>query len=48
MLQPHGWLYNYNASGAIEVPTRAVLGVAVTGPTATPIARYFAARDRGG
>jgi branched-chain amino acid transport system permease protein len=37
-----GWLYNYNASGAIEVPTRTVLGVAVTGPTATPLARYYA------
>jgi branched-chain amino acid transport system permease protein len=37
-----GWLYNYNASGAIEVPTRAVLGVAVTGPTASPLARYYA------
>ena len=37
-----GWLYNYNASGAIEVPTRTVLGIAVTGPTATPLARYYA------
>jgi branched-chain amino acid transport system permease protein len=36
------WLYNYNASGAIEVPTRAVLGVVVTGPTASPLARYYA------
>jgi branched-chain amino acid transport system permease protein len=37
------WLYNYNVSGAIEVPTRTVLGVAVTGPTATPAARYLVA-----
>ena len=36
------WLYNYNASGAIEVPTREVLGVALTGATATPLARYYA------
>lgn len=36
------WLYNYNASGAIEVPTREFLGVALTGPTATPLARYYA------
>lgn len=36
------WLYNYNASGAIEVPTRAVLGFVVTGPNATPIVRYYA------
>ena len=36
-----GWLYNYNPSGAIEVPTREVLGIAVTGPTAEPLTRYF-------
>ena len=36
------WLYNYNASGAIEVPTRAVLGIVLTGPTAAPLARYYA------
>lgn len=35
------WLYNYNASGAIEVPTRAVMGIVLTGPTATPLARYY-------
>ena len=35
------WLYNYNDSGAIEVPTREVLGWAVTGPTATPMTRYL-------
>lgn len=35
------WLYNYNPSGAIEVPTREVFGVAVTGPTATPTVRYL-------
>src|SRR5262249_5581217 len=27
------WLYNYNVSGAIEVPTRTMFGVPVTGPT---------------
>ena len=36
------WLYNYNASGAIQVPTRTVLGIPLTGPTATPVARYYA------
>ncbi|VAW16912.1 Branched-chain amino acid transport system permease protein LivM (TC 3.A.1.4.1) [hydrothermal vent metagenome] len=35
------WLYNYNDSGAIEVPTRYVLDFAVTGPTATPLVRYL-------
>ena len=36
-----GWLYNYNVSGAIEVPTRTLLGIAVTGPNATPATRYL-------
>ena len=35
------WLYNYNVSAAIEVPTRTLFGVPVTGPTATPAARYL-------
>jgi branched-chain amino acid transport system permease protein len=35
------WLYNYNVSGAIEVPTRTFFGVAITGPNASPTARYF-------
>ena len=36
------WLYNYNASGAIEVPGREMFGVMLTGPSASPTARYFA------
>ena len=36
-----GWLYNYNDSGAIEVPQREVLGVIVTGASATPVTRYL-------
>ena len=36
------WLYNYNASGAIQVPTRTVLGIPLTGPNATPVTRYYA------
>jgi branched-chain amino acid transport system permease protein len=35
------WLYNYNVSGAIEVPTRTLFGIPITGPNATPIARYY-------
>lgn len=35
-----GWLYNYNDSGAIEVPGRSVFGVLVTGPSASALARY--------
>jgi branched-chain amino acid transport system permease protein len=37
------WLYNYNISGAIEVPTRTMLGIPVTGPNATAVTRYLAA-----
>ena len=35
------WLYNYNISASIEVPTRTFLGIPVTGPTATPVTRYL-------
>ena len=35
------WLYNNNVSGAIEVPLRTFFGVAITGPTATPLTRYL-------
>lgn len=35
------WLFNYNASGAIEVPMRTLFGMPVTGPTASPEMRYF-------
>lgn len=35
------WLYNYNDSGAIEVPQRETLGIIVTGASATPTTRYL-------
>jgi len=35
------WFYNYNDSGAIEVPVRNFFDIAVTGPTATTQARYM-------
>src|SRR5690349_8415914 len=35
------WLYNYNVSASIEVPTKTVFGVPVTGPNATPVTRYL-------
>lgn len=35
------WLYNYNASGAIEVPERTLFGVPLVGANATPMTRYF-------
>ena len=37
------WLVNYNVSGAIEVPTRTLFGIPITGPTATPTTRYLVA-----
>jgi branched-chain amino acid transport system permease protein len=35
------WLFNYNVSGAIEVPERTLFGVVITGARASPEARYF-------
>jgi branched-chain amino acid transport system permease protein len=35
------WLYNDNASGAIEVGRRELFGLPITGPTATPETRYL-------
>jgi branched-chain amino acid transport system permease protein len=35
------WLYNYNTSGAIEVPQRGLLGIIITGPRATSETRYY-------
>ena len=35
------WLYNYNDSGAIEVPTRRIFDIPITGPEATPEVRYL-------
>lgn len=35
------WLYNYNDSGAIEVPQRKLFDVVITGASATPTTRYL-------
>ncbi len=35
------WLFNYNASGAIEVAQRTLFGVPITGPNAVPEVRYL-------
>ncbi len=35
------WLYNNSVSGAIEVPLRTLVGIPVTGPTATSTTRYL-------
>ena len=36
-----GWLYNFNPSGAIEVPQREAFGFIVTGASAEPVTRYL-------
>jgi len=35
------WLYNYSSSGSIDVPTRTLFDIAITGPQATPTTRYL-------
>jgi branched-chain amino acid transport system permease protein len=35
------WLYNNSVSGAIEVPLRTLVGIPITGPTATSLTRYL-------
>jgi branched-chain amino acid transport system permease protein len=35
------WFYNYNASGAIEVPTRTLFNIPITGATASDTTRYY-------
>src|SRR5579863_7229620 len=35
------WLYNDNASGAIEVGSHSLFGLVITGPNATPATRYL-------
>ena len=36
-----GWFYNYNLTGQINVTKKEVLGFLVTGPEATPAAKYL-------
>lgn len=35
------WFYNYSASGQINAPERELLGALITGPSATPAAKYL-------
>ena len=37
------WLVNDNTSGAIEVPGHSLFGIMITGPSASPVARYYVA-----
>ncbi len=35
------WLFNYNVSGAIEVPQRTLFDIPITGPNSTAVTRYM-------
>lgn len=41
LFQKWAWLYNYNTSGAIQVPNIDMFGVTVAGPNATAIVQYY-------
>jgi len=41
LFEKWGWLYNYNSSGAIQVPNIQMFGIAVAGPQAKAVAQYY-------
>jgi branched-chain amino acid transport system permease protein len=41
LFEKWAWLYNYNASGAIQVPNIDMFGIRVAGPTAESIVQYY-------
>ena len=41
LFEKWAWLYNYNASGAIQVPNIDMFGIRVAGPTASSIVQYY-------
>jgi branched-chain amino acid transport system permease protein len=41
LFEKWAWLYNYNASGAIQVPNISMFGIAFAGPQASAIAQYY-------
>lgn len=41
LFEKWAWLYNYNASGAIQVPNLDMFGIRVAGPTASSIVQYY-------
>ncbi len=41
LFEKWAWLYNYNASGAIQVPNVDIFGVFFAGPLATSMAQYY-------
>ncbi|WP_166417283.1 branched-chain amino acid ABC transporter permease [Cochlodiniinecator piscidefendens] len=41
MFEKVGWLYNYSNTGAIQVPNIDMFGVAVAGPLASSVTKYY-------
>lgn len=41
LFEKWGWLYNYNASGAIQVPNLEMWGMYVAGPQASSMTQYY-------
>ncbi|WP_068115732.1 branched-chain amino acid ABC transporter permease [Tropicimonas marinistellae] len=41
LFEKWAWLYNYNASGAIQVPNLDIFGLYVAGPQASSITQYY-------
>ncbi|MDN5926247.1 MAG: branched-chain amino acid ABC transporter permease [Hyphomicrobiales bacterium] len=41
LFEKWAWLYNYNSSGAIQVPNMKMFGVYVAGPQATSLTQYY-------
>ncbi|MHA6324608.1 branched-chain amino acid ABC transporter permease [Roseivivax sp. CAU 1753] len=41
LFEKWAWLYNYNASGAIQVPNLKMFGVYISGPQAASVTQYF-------
>ena len=41
LFEKWSWLYNYNASGAIQVPNLEMFGVFVSGPQAASVTEYY-------
>lgn len=41
LFEKWAWLYNYSSSGAIQVPNINMFGVAVAGPGASSVVRYY-------
>jgi len=41
LFEKWAWLYNYSASGAIQVPTMQMFGITIAGPSAKAVTQYY-------